>query len=305
MEANVKRLLVTGIETSIGGNLALTLADRCEVLGLYDRAPLVPAGRALPWPDEDPQALAALVDDWQPQWIVHCGPLSAASWDAPPDEERALREPRRVESLWDLAQCYGARMTVLSSDAVFAGPRMFHEEDAPVASSAPVASWTRAMERIVENSEALLVRSHAYGLNCDGQAGFAEQALTALTRRESLSASGRRHATPILASDLAELLWRAYELRLHGLYHLAGAERTSQHRFVTELAEILGVETLDACRQPTEETSSICETSLSSKRARRVLGMATPALGEGLLRFVEQAQSQTLPGGIELAAAAA
>lgn len=300
----MKRLLVTGIETTIGGTLALALADRCEVLGLYDRAPLVPAGRALPWPDEDPQALAALVDDWQPQWIVHCGPLSAASWDGPPDERSAVREPRRVECLWDLAQCYGARMTVLSSDAVFTGPRMFHEEDAPVANAAPVGSWTRAMEKIVENSEALLVRSHVYGLSCDAQAGFAEQALAALMRREPLSASGRRHATPILASDLAELLWRAYELRLHGLYHLAGAERTSQHRFVTELAEILGVEPV-VCRTSCQESSAICETSLSSKRARRMLGMATPALREGLLRFVEQAQNHAWHGGFELAAAAA
>ena len=105
-------------------------------------------------------------------------------------------------------------------------------------------------------------------------------------------ADGRCYATPILASDLADLLWPAYELRLSGLYHLAGAERTSAFRFVVELAAALGIEKpWGSQRLSLPDSAWHEETSLNSRRARRVLERATPLLGEGLRRFAEQAEN--------------
>jgi len=40
-----------------------------------------------------------------------------------------------------------------------------------------------------------------------------------------------RHSTPILATDFAEILERAYQQKLRGTYHLAGAERINPFRF--------------------------------------------------------------------------
>ena len=41
---------------------------------------------------------------------------------------------------------------------------------------------------------------------------------------------------PAKCTDLAEFLWSASLRRLTGIYHIAGAERTSLHRFAADLA---------------------------------------------------------------------
>jgi len=150
------------------------------------------------------------------------------------------------------------------------------------------------MERALESTGALVVRTHAYGWSPTPEgATFAQAALESLAAGIAPAVDGRRHATPILATDLAEFLLRAYELRLHGLYHLAGAERSSPWGFVTELAAVLGVPCPSVRRQPAAAAADGWhdETSLDSKRARRALEMATPLLREGLYRFAQQSHS--------------
>lgn len=293
----MERLLVTSLDTLVGSNLALAMADRCEVLGLYDRCELTtPSLRTACWHPDDTSTIGQHIDDWRPQWIVHTGPLSASSWQAPACAIAAEREPAVVARLVEAADRHGCRLTVISSDAVFAGPRMFHDESSPATSPAPAAAQGRAMERVLQRSNALVVRTHAYGFGVDPEeSGFAEWAFEALSSHAAPIghvADGRRHATPILATDLAELLWPAYQAGLHGLYHVAGAERASPHRFIVEMAAALGFCTPEGLTDDARPTPSWQEeTSLSSKRARRKLAAATPLLREGLNRFAEQAQN--------------
>jgi len=289
----MERLLVTGVDYPLGFNLAVALADRCDVLGLYGRhAVECPGASTAAWDGLDLDAIGEVIAQWRPQWMIHCGPLSRPSWDEAMLEGEN-HEPRVVARLAELATASGLRLTVLSSDAVFAGPRMFHEETSPAESPSPRAACTRAMERALVNSRALVARTHAYGWSpVAAHAGFAESAAESLAAGRPFGCDGHRYATPILASDLAELLWRAYEIRLEGLYHMAGAERTSAYRFVCELAASLGLPAPAASGRtaPDDAPAVLDETSLNSKRARRMLQMPTPLVREGLNRFVEQAE---------------
>jgi dTDP-4-dehydrorhamnose reductase len=288
----VERLLVTGIDYPLGNNLARALTGRCDVFGVFNRYALESPGISTAHCEAgDLKTLAGLVHEWQPKWILQCGPLAVSSWDTATAENEADDEPDVAAQLATLAAQSGARLTVVSSDVVFCGPRLFHEEGWPALNATPHADRVRDMERAVEGTDALVVRTHAYGWSPVPElAGFAQRAVEALSGGTAIDADGLRHATPILATDLAELLWRAHELRLHGLYHMAGAERISPWGFVNELAAALGLR----CRVPCDTTGRSFddthdETSLNSKRARRALEMATPMIREGLDRFVAQA----------------
>lgn len=289
------RLLVTGVDGPLGSNLALALADRWDVLGLYSHTAVeavgLQTGRAA---CGDRGAMHEWLEKWRPQWILHCPALTAGNWDRVSGDLLADGSPEFVASLARLASDVQARLTVLSSDAIFAGPRMFHEETSTAFSPAPRAAQIRAMESALEHSAALVVRTHAYGWSpVPGGGGFAQVVFESLSRGISVAVHGRRHATPILATDLAELLVRAHELRLHGLYHLAGAERTSPWAFAAELAAALGVRWTGNWSASADLPSSTWhdETSLDSKRARRALEIATPMLREGLYRFAAQAHN--------------
>ncbi len=196
---------------------------------------------------------------------------------------------------------------------------MFHDESSTPGATSTWAGSVLAMERALAATSALVVRTHAYGWSpVEAHAGFAERAIDAVMSGRNPDMDGRRHATPIPATDLASFLLRAYQLRLEGLHHLAGAERTSPFRFVTQMAATLELhlprerfEPAFGSLRSSQEDTSQQETSLCSRRARRALEMTMPMLRDGLARFANQRDNGwrkqmwslgPLPNALELAA---
>jgi dTDP-4-dehydrorhamnose reductase len=101
-------------------------------------------------------------------------------------------------------------------------------------------------------------------------------------------ADAHRHATPILATDLAGLLHAAYREGLHGVLHVAGAERTNPRRFAHELAAVLGLPRRPQLVAAEAGWQRAKETSLISRRAQQATGQPLPMLREGLRRFIAQ-----------------
>jgi dTDP-4-dehydrorhamnose reductase len=238
-------------------------------------------------------AAVAKIRQRRPQWIVYCGEAAEGSWAGNglnfPDE------PRRVERIVEAGIEADARMLLLSSDAVFSGPKLFHEESELIADDMH-CHHLHAIEQAAlapSGQRVLVVRSHPFGWSTPGDS-FAEQIWQTLKRGEPLEVDPAAYATPILASDLAELLLRCFRARLHGLLHVGGAERTSQLRFALELATVAGFDRRLVRSKPVDVTAADLsapqrETSLASRLVRRELGVALPLLRESLLRFAEQA----------------
>ncbi|MGC3968581.1 MAG: sugar nucleotide-binding protein [Pirellulales bacterium] len=121
---------------------------------------------------------------------------------------------------------------------------------------------------------------------------YAERMFHELTGEMPCPVDAVRHATPILATDLAERIGDAYRHNLSGLLHITGAERTSPYRFAAELAAALGVPGRFVQLTAAPERGSrvnLEETSLNTTAFRRVTKRPLPMLREGLARFTEQA----------------
>lgn len=101
------KIVVTGVDRVLGVNLALTWAERAEVVGLFDDPIELPEIRTLRREKHDRRHLMALLRQESPQWIVHCGPLSAPSWDLPEEVPGAEDEPALVRCLADGARSQG------------------------------------------------------------------------------------------------------------------------------------------------------------------------------------------------------
>jgi len=289
----VDKVLVTGVDEFIGANIALALAGRCQVVGVSDRG-LAPEGcRPLECELDDFDVLSSRLEEERPRWLIHCGPLARPSWDwgdlPAPDAERELDQ---VKHLLEATRRSGTNLAVVSTDALFAGPRMFHGEAARPSADGAVASAAWAVEQALAGTPALVVRTHAFGFGPAGaEINYAERLWTALSQGEPCDVDAERHATPILASDLGELIYRALQLELRGVIQIAGAERTSPFRFAAALAGACGF----AGRQvrlpegPPPRRGNVDETSLNTQFVRRQLGAPLPLLRESLARFAEQA----------------
>jgi dTDP-4-dehydrorhamnose reductase len=294
MEAQVMdKLIVVGADTVAGAGVAQTLKDRCEVVGIAFRGDSDDDGYATQClRPGDCGGLLAAVEAFEPDCLIYAGSLSAANWDLPASDSAWEHEPAMAECLVAASRRLNAKLIAISSDAVFAGPKLFHEESEPTTSTHPASNAILQWEQILTAGGALVARTHVYGWAPAGvEPGLVERIAQSLMDAAALPVDGWRYATPILATDLAEFLWRGADRNLAGLYHLSGAERTNSFRLASELAAILGLSmprNLNVHLTPPVDNSWLLETSLDSRRARRALDVPLPMLREGLGRFAEQ-----------------
>jgi len=291
----VDKLLIVGVDTIAGGNLAAWLAPRYQIVGLSLQGPLSIAGCETAACDAgSPDAPRQWVASERPQRIVYCGPGAVSTWSPCPAQPRS--EAVHVAGAWArAAKEFGCEFTLISSDAVFTGPWMFHREGGVCNCESPAARILKMIEdEVVEACpETLLVRTNVYGWSpLSGASGLVEQVLHAAEEAESLSLDCMRHATPILATDFAEVLERAWHHNLQGLHHLGGGERINPFRFACLLADQFGLpmSSFDAVETPLERRREFGagETSLQNRKIRKALDVALPLVREGLSRLYEQ-----------------
>ena len=295
----MERLLITGIDTLVGSNLALQLAPKYSIVGLHGVHRVELAGcESIACDLNDPGRLALAVYTTQPKWIIHCGRLSRSSWDQADQQPPPATESLVAFRLADTAREIGCRLAVINSDCVVSGRRMFTSEDSPVAADTGWAKTARDVEMVLAKTDALVVRTHAYGWSPrSSEISFAEFVHQTLTRGRPMKSDGglctaKPQATPILATDLADLVMAALNRGTTGVLHLGGAERVSASCFAEELAAAFGLRRTDVFRDRHQmRKSSSHETSLDSTRARRLLDTPMPMVREGLARFAAQAST--------------
>ena len=290
------KLLVAGIDTILGANLAAWLANRYQVVGLSWGEPLAIAGCETAACDADSVDAAR---DWiaaeRPQWTVYCGVPAQSLWNVPaPGHPKP--ESVHVAGTWAAAaKEFGSEFCAVSSDAVFTGPWMFHRENGTCFCDSTPSRILRLFEQEVcaANPETLLVRTNIFGWSPNPEApGLVETIVDSLQNGRALALDCMRHATPILATDFAEVFDRACRQKLRGVHHLAGGERINPFRFACLLADQFGlaVSSLEAIETPFERQREYGtgETSLQTRRIRKALDTPLPLVRDGLARLYEQ-----------------
>jgi dTDP-4-dehydrorhamnose reductase len=297
----VNSLLVVGVDTVAGANLALFFAEKCRVWTWSSQ----PGHEIANCEALDPaDAPAQIVTQCRPDHIIYCGPAACSAWE-PAAASRIHDDLVETAQEWaSAAELLHARFVMISSDAIFTGPWMFHDEGSPSNCSSGQAQLIRAAEQAVLEvcPQALIVRTNVFGWSA-GADGWLETTLQKIETQRFVDDDHIRHATPILATDLAEIVDRACREELHGTYHVGGAERVSPLKFVQRLADRfdlpwLAVRRESVLNEPPRRFGE-GECSLQTKQIRKELCVAMPLLSEGLNRLHEQAHNgyrETLRG---------
>ena len=289
----VDTLLIAGLDTVVGINLAAHLADRFQVVGICLNQPAAIAGChsgvCLSQEDND---IREWVESIRPDQLVYCGPSSASTWDNTvglrPDVDDVA-----VAGRWAAAANeYGARLTVISTDGIFTGPWVYHEEDSTCHCSSREARSVRRIEKTtaVRCPDALIVRTNVFGWSHSD--GWLEQLCVDLEDGSAGPFDFLRHATPMLATDLADVLFAAWSAQLGGIYHISGAERTNPNQFAVRFADEFGLPAPKAVNgnQMLERGRGFgCgESALHTTKIRKALDIPMPTIGDALQRLREQ-----------------
>jgi dTDP-4-dehydrorhamnose reductase len=291
------RVLVTGASGLLGLNLALSAAESAEkhaVFGVVNHHPLntraftvLPADLALPG------AVERLVDQVQPDWIIHCAALAEVdACESDPVRARQLNT-QLPERLAEVVARGGARLVHISTDAVFDGARGgYHEDDAPN----PLSVYARTKlegERAVAtaNPQAIIARVNLFGWSLTGRRSLGEFFFNNLSAGRRVNGFTDVFFCPLLANHLGAILIEMLEKDLHGLYHVVSRECVSKYEFGVRIARRFDLDEglitpvsvekagLKAARSP--------NLSLSTQKLTQALGAPPPDIDTGLQAFYQ------------------
>lgn len=286
----MNKVLVAGIESVVGGNLAVCLSRTHVLAGVSLSDPISFCGCDFEsLASGSFEAVKQLIERTKPQRIVFCGVGSESPWEG--GAQPAKSDVEQASAWIRAASATNTHLTLISSGAVFTGPWMFHSENSQSFCSSAPAQHLRSIEREAAEHcpDALIVRTHAFGWKPGTETNWLDSLLCGNSLN---SLDCYRHASPILASDLAEIIVKAWGGGLSGTYHIAGAERSNPYQFARRLSHHFQLPSPTApfadflVDRP--EGYGCGETSLQTRKIRRALHIPLPMLEEGVLRLFQQ-----------------
>jgi len=222
----VNRILIVGIDTVAGRSLADKLSGTCDLAGLWFRTPTALSGVTATKINRTALSEHAATATT----VVFCGAASQSSWNRNFGTFRA--EDKWLTPCILAAKASDSRMVFVSSDAVFSGPWVFHDDDSVAHSEESSAEQLRRFESQVQQlKNSLIVRTNIV----DGK-GMVQDALRAVEKGRSVSVDAGTYATPVTRSAFASSLVDCLAAGMTGYVNIAGAERTSPFQLVTLLA---------------------------------------------------------------------
>jgi dTDP-4-dehydrorhamnose reductase len=282
----MESLLVAGAETMTGANFAVQLAETYDVTaGFFEKPRTLPACRTIVCRPNDEEAAASVLQNVRPTRLVYCGAGSNSAWTG--SVRPSVEDARQVEIWLKAARAANVAVTLISSDAVFTGPWMFHAEKSQSFCPSPEAQILLRIERIAQETlpESLIIRTNAFGWG----SVWLENLIASLAHNPTCSLDCVRHASPILVNDLIDIVVRGWHAGLAGVYHVAGGERTNPAAFAQRLAAEFALKAPrpQSTDSLTDKSSGFgqSETSLQTRKIRQALNTSVPLLGDSLRKL--------------------
>jgi dTDP-4-dehydrorhamnose reductase len=298
------RILIPGASGLLGLNLALEAARirgpegeqdgsrRHSVTGVVNGNPLrtdefevITADLLLPGNIE------RLLEEVKPDWVINCAALAIVdACEANPKLAYRLNVELPQKLAVHVARG-GARMVHISTDAVFDGRRGdYTEQHAPNPLSVYARTKLEGEQAVAEaDPGALIARVNLFGWSLSGKRSLAEWFFYNLQAGISVKGFTDIYFCPLLANDLAQILFKSLEKGLSGLYHVVSSECLSKYDFGVSLAQRFGFEGSLITPISVSEGELLAVRSprliLSSAKLAQDLGEIIPTISTGLDRF--------------------
>ena len=229
----------------LGLNLALEAAQAHRVFGVAHSAALhTEAFTVLQADLLAPGAVERLLDQTQPDWVIHCAALAVLdACEANPPLARQLNTELPALLAQHVARG-GARLLHVSTDAVFDGRRGGYTEDDP---PNPLSVYARTKlegeHRVLAiDPQAIVARVNLFGWSLSGKRSLAEFFFNNLTAGKPVMGFTDVYFCPLLANDLAQVFLAMLAQELQGLYHVVSGECLSKYDFGVRLAQLFGLD---------------------------------------------------------------
>jgi dTDP-4-dehydrorhamnose reductase len=286
-------LLVTGASGFLGGILAHeALASGRAVVGAVRLHSVTQSAlEVIPVDLTTKSAANELISRTSPDWVVNCAAFTNVDeCEVHPDRPQSLNVevPRLLAAACDDA---GIGLIHISTDSVFDGARgNYTEQDEPRPLNVYARSKLEGEQAVREACpHALVIRTNFVGLSQTRKAGLADWISSQLESAERIKGFTDVVFAPLLANNLARIVFDAMDAGLEGLYHACAADSVSKHEFAKRLALALGFdpELVEPVLLSEAELAAPrpLNTSLSSARLETALGQSMPTVDAAIYGY--------------------
>ena len=142
---------------------------------------------------------------------------------------------------------------------------------------------------------AIVARVNFFGWSLSGERSLAEFFFNRLSAGQTVPGHADRYFTPMLVTDVSQLLLSMLAAQLSGLYHVGGAERLSKYEFGLRLARRFALD--ESLISPISwqdqglEVPRSPDLSLNSGKLAKALGRKLPDVTAGLDGLYQQYQA--------------
>lgn len=297
------RILITGASGLLGLNLALEASGekyhgQHTVFGQVNSHSIrTDAFTVIPCNLLAPRAVERLLDQTQPDWVIHCAAL--ANLDAC-EHDPALASEMNTEVPRKLAEHVskgGARLVHISTDSVFDGRvGNYTEEDLPNPQGVYARSKFEAEKAVAQaDASAIIARVTLFGCSITGKRSLGEFFFNNLSAGKQAMGFTDVFFCPLLANHLGNLLLAMLEKRLSGLYHVLSSEYLSKYEFGLRIARRFGFDERLIVPVSVEEAGLTAKRSpnlnLRTDKLAQALGAPPPDVDSGIEKFYQQVQA--------------
>jgi len=237
--ANKKRVLITGVSGLLGSNLGFRWKDQYDVLGTFNTHPVHLQGiqtRRVDLLSDD--AMHQVVNDFKPDIVVHGAAL--ANIDACQDnKELALSmNAHMVTGVVNALSRSHAKLIFISTDSVYGGDQGNHTEEEKV-NPIHYYAHTKYLGELeaLRYPDALVVRTAFFGWNIQDKLSFAQQIVSKLSNHQQVKGFRDVETSMIYTFDLADLLDKAIQKDLKGIYNVGCRMSQTKYDFAVLLAK--------------------------------------------------------------------
>ncbi len=286
------RILITGASGLLGLNIALETADQHAVFGQVNSNMIqTDAFTVLKTDLLEPGAVKRLLDQTQPDWVIHCAALAnLEACENDPDLAWELNTeiPRKLAK-----QCRegGARLLHVSTDAVFDGQTGGYTEADP---PNPLGTYAKTKYQaevavVAVNPDAIVARVNLFGWSLYGRRSLAEFFFNNLSSENSVMGFTDVYFCPLLVNDIAHIFLKMLDKGLSGRYHVLSSDNMTKYDFGIAIARsfdlkselISPVSVLDSGLKAARSPNLI----LKVDKLIHDLGETLPTISTGIDRF--------------------
>ena len=238
--SDAPRWLIVGASGLLGhGMCQHLLAVGAHVTATVHSHPVGVAGvEEIPWSLGQGASPDALIETCRPDAVLYAAGLTSVDQC---ESDEALADFLHADApaaLAAAARRTGGRFVYISTDHLWDGSRSMVEEDEPVQ---PLNAYARSKAKgeaavLEADPAALLIRTNFFGRGRVWRQSLSDWMLARLRSGQPLNAFEDAHFTPIAVPLLCEIIGRATDRHLSGVYHACGRERLSKLEFALRLA---------------------------------------------------------------------